>query len=93
VSEPSAQLTHRGESFEMREGERLYEGECTWSWENAPDGGLRPTYPLTLSALSIRCSAGGRRVALDWAEQLAAAREVKRLLELREGPDRVLVAP
>jgi hypothetical protein len=86
-----AQLINRGEQFSVTEWTTRYEGECVWSWEEAPGQSLRRVYPIRVFVRSIRKVGLSRVLPLSAAERLRIAKLAKQLLEARETECQVLL--
>jgi hypothetical protein len=86
-----AHLIHRGEQFEVVDGNARFEGECLWSWEEVPDASPRRVYPLSIVVQSIRRRGSNGSPGLAGAEQLRIAKLAKLALEARESGCEVLL--
>ena len=72
-----ARLINRGEQFAVTEGSARFEGECVWSWEEAPGQGPRRIYPIRILVRSIHAVGAFRTRPLSSAERLRIANLAK----------------
>jgi hypothetical protein len=86
-----AQLINRGEQFFVTEGSTRFEGECVWSWEEAPGQCPRRAYPIRVFVQSIHKVGAARIRPLSAGERLRVAKLAKQLLEAREAGCEVLL--
>ena len=88
-----ANLTHRGESWEMGDGARHYTGECLWSWSDDAEGSPQRVYPLYVSVRTVAGRESGVRIAPEIAEQRAVAEAMRRLIQARDPACRIEIVP
>jgi hypothetical protein len=88
---PSAQLVHRGEEFQLIDGNERYEGACLWSWEDAAGGAPQRIAPIYIHARSIQRMGLKRLLPLSSDKKIAVAHQAQALLTARDPSLRFVV--